>query len=886
MHQAPQDRKTPPEPCPLCPSTGPPQPPPPKPGDSTASPSDQVDLVWIACTKCDEWYHSACLLLDGDEWRGTVPERVQEEVGRAFGERGPWANWVEWIGKWYCAPCLAKSNDPSNPRPPRHPLRATLKRSGIQPKDVELASRPLKRAAAAYPHVEPLTKKARTASVKAESVSTEATRTPEVEAGGSIHGGNESGTNEAVGQGRPKRKAAQVTDYNNLHNSIATPTAKWLQIIADPEAYGRTILPADYPTLPGHLLTREWLECLPPPSPSNPNPSPPPGIPSPSIFHGPDRTPLIIRPSDGGFASLGGHLPCSLTVKDIARKVGEGKMVDVIDVASQQSSSWPLSAWADYLSPPETPEEAQEREKERRKVYNVISLEISDTDLAKEVRPPRIVREIDWVDNFWDFGVGKKGKGKGRVKTENGDGAVGGVRAKEEEDEIANAKRNSTVDYPKVQLYCLMGMKGAWTDWHVDFAASSVYYTIHSGAKVFFFIKPTEANLKAYAKWSGSYEEQANTWLGDLVDHVYRVELRAGDTMIIPTGYIHAVYTPVDTIVFGGNFLHSYNLDTQLKLRQIEIDTKVPQRFRFPNLDRLCWYVAMKYLNTLRTLHPLRPPASSSNPHPAPKPPHHLILQNLAHLTSFLQAQIARLRDVSGVSEKTRRAIWERIPTELRVGGDGSGAEAVGRELGWRVGDELGLLGLGMGMGMGVAAGVGRAGGSWNGSSGSLGIESAEDKGRRSKEREREREKERKSNRVAKVFDQSPASRTWHFDPPPWQESVSIPHTETRIVPLPLPLPVPTSTPIPGGANASNYTYDPTPYLAEQTSSVVAQTRTRVRQMPGGEVVEERQATEFREWKTVWGGAGAGGGNGAGGRVAPGGWGRGSSGPGEQGGMR
>lgn len=80
---------------------------------------------------------------------------------------------------------------------------------------------------------------------------------------------------------------------------------------------------------------------------------------------------------------------------------------------------------------------------------------------------------------------------------------------------------------------------------------------------------------------------------------------------IIPTGYIHAVYTPMDSIVFGGNFLHSYNVDTrefprsldsplnsiatdsffsssggELRLRQIEIDTKVPQRFRFPMFDR------------------------------------------------------------------------------------------------------------------------------------------------------------------------------------------------------------------------------------------------------------------------------------------------------------
>lgn len=57
-----------------------------------------------------------------------------------------------------------------------------------------------------------------------------------------------------------------------------------------------------------------------------------------------------------------------------------------------------------------------------------------------------------------------------------------------------------------------MGTKDSWTDWHVDFAASSVYYNVHTGSKVslrtllqtdpqvFFFIRPTEANLAAYAQ--------------------------------------------------------------------------------------------------------------------------------------------------------------------------------------------------------------------------------------------------------------------------------------------------------------------------------------------------------------------------------------------------
>lgn len=63
---------------------------------------------------------------------------------------------------------------------------------------------------------------------------------------------------------------------------------------------------------------------------------------------------------------------------------------------------------------------------------------------------------------------------------------------------------------------------------------------------------------------------------------------------------IRSQYTPIDTLVFGGNFLHSYNVATressqncsvfgrpddyltELKIRDIELATHVPKKFRFP----------------------------------------------------------------------------------------------------------------------------------------------------------------------------------------------------------------------------------------------------------------------------------------------------------------
>ena len=46
-------------------------------------------------------------------------------------------------------------------------------------------------------------------------------------------------------------------------------------------------------------------------------------------------------------------------------------------------------------------------------------------------------------------------------------------------------------------------------------------------------------------------------------------------SLFISPGWIHAVFTPVDSLVFGGNFLHSYNISMQLKIWQVEMKTHV-----------------------------------------------------------------------------------------------------------------------------------------------------------------------------------------------------------------------------------------------------------------------------------------------------------------------
>lgn len=139
--------------------------------------------------------------------------------------------------------------------------------------------------------------------------------------------------------------------------------------------------------------------------------------------------------------------------------------------------------------------------------------------------------------------------------------------------------------------------------------------------QVFWLVPPNPHNLALYEDWVLS-GKQSDIFLGDRADGCQRVELKQGYTFFIPSGvlagllssrqqeqischlaehllhydtvdsvlyssllfhnyvfctpgWIHAVYTPEDTLVFGGNILHSFNIPMQLTIHEIENRTKV-----------------------------------------------------------------------------------------------------------------------------------------------------------------------------------------------------------------------------------------------------------------------------------------------------------------------
>lgn len=253
---------------------------------------------------------------------------------------------------------------------------------------------------------------------------------------------------------------------------------------------------------------------------------------------------------DDGQDKLDMVMPEDLTVRQVCNLAGPDTPIDVIDVKTQNSGAkWTLNRWADYY----------EETGDDKPIRNVISLEVSQTRLGRLLRRPKVVRDIDLQDEVWPQEEKDKGK------------------------------------WPKVQFYCLMSVADSYTDFHIDFGGSSVYYHILKGKKTFLFIPPKAKHLKAYEEWNDS-PQQNYTFLPNITGECYRVDLHEGDTMLIPSGWIHAVWTPATSLVIGGNFLTRMSFKNQFRVADIEKANETPMKFRYPFFQRIMWYTAIKYM--------------------------------------------------------------------------------------------------------------------------------------------------------------------------------------------------------------------------------------------------------------------------------------------------
>ena len=363
---------------------------------------------------------------------------------------------------------------------------------------------------------------------------------------------------------RKSSRAHSAIDYAGLHQGVLKTSDErmehhYIQPIKDGII---TFLPESFARMRPELVTAEFFEKSggmkePVVIPAELNPQPR------SLFDESERTvenhpdeDIMPDEADNQFVADEGQdaldmiIPAGLTVRRVAELYGPEEKVEVIDVKSQngENKKWNMRRWADYYENPSN-----------KVVRNVISLEVSQSRLGRLIRRPKIVRDLDLQDSVWPEDLLAKG------------------------------------EFPRVQFYCLMSVADCFTDFHIDFGGSSVFYHIIKGKKTFLFIPPKEKHLKKYEEWCMS-PAQNWTFLADQTKECYRVDLSEGDTMLIPSGWIHAVWTPEDSLVIGGNFLTRMNFGMQLRVAQVEKATGVARKFRYPHFQKIHWYTTMQYL--------------------------------------------------------------------------------------------------------------------------------------------------------------------------------------------------------------------------------------------------------------------------------------------------
>ena len=247
------------------------------------------------------------------------------------------------------------------------------------------------------------------------------------------------------------------------------------------------------------------------------------------------------------------HIPTSICSLDgLERFLGGYEGIPTIDVNTQEEGpSMSFVQLKEYFSKPRA---------KRNRLLNVVSFNLGETECGDYIVPPVAVRDLDLVTRAWP---------------------VTDSEAK-----------------PDTLTYLLMGPAGAYTDWHVDMGGSSVWYHVISGCKVFLAAPPTEFNRNQFVEWSTTMAQ--SEFLGDKLRGLVRIKLKAGDTLFLPGGWFHAVSTPEDSIVIGGNFVCPLHFENILHVIEIEKKLKVKADFQYPQHQKLMYYAAGQLLGKIR----------------------------------------------------------------------------------------------------------------------------------------------------------------------------------------------------------------------------------------------------------------------------------------------
>ncbi|KAK3265382.1 hypothetical protein CYMTET_25930 [Cymbomonas tetramitiformis] len=231
------------------------------------------------------------------------------------------------------------------------------------------------------------------------------------------------------------------------------------------------------------------------------------------------RVPVFISAYPTAAMDLGMEVPSGLTVAAVGSVIGPRHSISTVNVSKQvEGPLLTMGDWMDYwATPPE----------ERPQVLKTSLLPVAGSPLEQRLRAPAAIRGSDLAYHAWPEELGGR---------------------------------------PQVQSNVLMSVEGSHRDFALDVGGASVWYHMLSGHQVFLMAPPTRPNLSAFVKWSIARRRGVAGFFGELAGGMYRCEVKAGETLLVPGGWVHATAALQDSVAVGGHFLHG---DCPLFLRRL-----------------------------------------------------------------------------------------------------------------------------------------------------------------------------------------------------------------------------------------------------------------------------------------------------------------------------
>lgn len=212
-----------------------------------------------------------------------------------------------------------------------------------------------------------------------------------------------------------------------------------------------------------------------------------------------------------------------------------------VDVESQESFNLSATGWSARLADAATtPVNAHFR--------------VQDTSYRSVVVPPAAVAEVDWHVAL------PHNTGGGGTSPSASSSPAASSSPHEQRQQGANPDTFGSFFGP-----------GSFQDFAVVPGGKSVWLSVSDGNAWVFLIAPTPANVRSFEDWRRASEPSpARTFLADRVDQCVRVVVSKHATLVVPAGWMLAIYSEHGCSLFAGFFSTTVSLSTQLRVLEAE----------------------------------------------------------------------------------------------------------------------------------------------------------------------------------------------------------------------------------------------------------------------------------------------------------------------------